>query len=82
MCGDRLASAVDTWELTVWDLKTRSRMAVISDFGFCEVSCIEMSDSVLVIASDKEPYLRAYSVANNYSCVGAEAPSIGFMRKR
>lgn len=71
VCRDRMASVRRNGEVAIWNLQTRSRMAVIRGYGRWGVAGVDMSDSVLVIASLDEPYLRVHSVANNLACFGA-----------
>lgn len=71
MCGERLASLLQNGEVSVWDLKTRSKVAVILRRDTGVVISLDMSDSILVIASCMEAYIRIFSVTDNYSCIGA-----------
>lgn len=82
VCGERLASLDYLGLVTIWYLQTRRSVAVIKDVGkpfplvsdIC-VSLVAMSDNVVVFAAKDAPYLRVYSVANNYKNIGGNCAS-------
>lgn len=67
VCGERLASASHDHTAVIWDLQTCARLAVLSgdDDWVCSV---DMDDRVVVTGCRQAPYVRVYSVENEYSC--------------
>lgn len=71
LCGERLASLSANGNVTIWDLKARSRLALIHGRGAGWVRCLDMNESLIVVGYYDAPHVRVYSAADNYSCIGA-----------
>lgn len=67
-CGERLASASSDGMVAVWDLETQARLAELGGHNGA-VTCVDMSDSIVVTGCVQAPHVRVFCAANNYSCV-------------
>lgn len=71
VCGNRLASASDDGTVAVWDANSGGRLAVLGELGAASyyLSCVDLSDELVVVGFDAPPFVRAFSVSNGYSCI-------------